>query len=204
MPINHLTKHRQCSNRVSAVAVWWCKRWLSGNRESATDTKSAGGHQDHLAADMHGHYHHPQRPISDEQPQHVAKCRSSQPAHSEWAAWNEHETLRAAALLVTGTRAVTARCTANNGRAWAGEQELCMVCSVMTAALACVTLVLELKEATARHRLELLTSGLNSGAATASGRPRIEEPRDGVAARCVRRSLRPTRPIRDNCAHTPY
>ena len=52
----------------------------------------------------------------------------------------------AAALLVTDTRAVTARCLATNGRAWAGEQELCMVCSVMTAALACVTLELELKE----------------------------------------------------------
>ena len=52
----------------------------------------------------------------------------------------------AVALLVTSMRTGTVPCMANNGRAWADEQELCMVCSVTTAALACVTLVLELKE----------------------------------------------------------
>ena len=57
---------------------------------------------------------------------------------------SDHESLMAVVLLVTDTRAVTVRCMATNGRAWAGEQELCMVCSVMSAALACVTLVLAL------------------------------------------------------------
>ena len=66
----------------------------------------------------------------------------------------------AVALLVTDTRTVTVPCMATNGRAWAGEQELCLVCSVITAALACVTLVLELKEHSSRRRLELLTRGL--------------------------------------------
>ena len=147
MPINHLTKHRQCSIRVTAVAVQWCKRWLSRDRESAKDIKLTGGHREHLTADTHGHCHQPKRPMRDEQPPHSgSKCRSPQPAHSELAAWNDHESLIAAVLLVIDARAVTVRCTANNGRAWAGEQELCMVCSVMTAALACVTLVLELKD----------------------------------------------------------
>ena len=67
----------------------------------------------------------------------------------------------AAVLLVTDTRAVNVRCMATNGRAWAGEQELCMVCSVMSATLACETLVLELKEHSFRRRLELLTRGLH-------------------------------------------
>ena len=72
MPIDHLTKHRQCSIRVTAAAVWRCKRWLSLNRESSTDIKSAGGHRVHLTTDAHGHCHHPYRPIRDEQPPHGA------------------------------------------------------------------------------------------------------------------------------------
>ena len=46
---------------------------------------------------------------------------------------SEHETLLAAAVVVVGTRAVTKRCMAANGRAWAGEQELWMDCSIMSA-----------------------------------------------------------------------
>ena len=72
MPINHLTKHRQCSIWVAAVAVWRCKRWLSLKRESATDTTSAGGHRVHLTTDAHSHYHQVQRPICGEQPLHGA------------------------------------------------------------------------------------------------------------------------------------
>ena len=52
-----------------------------------------------------------------------------------------HETFVAAAVAVTDTCAVTARCMAANNRAWADEQELWMVCSIMSAALACSTLV---------------------------------------------------------------
>ena len=74
---------------------------------------------------------------------------------------NGHETFVAAAVAITDTCAVTARCMAANGRAWAGEQELCTVCSVTSAALACVTLVLELEEHRSRSRLELLTRGLH-------------------------------------------
>ena len=74
VPIDHFTKHRQCSIQVSAVAVWWCKRWLSRHRESPTDRKSIDGHQGHLTADIHGHHHHLQRPIPDAQPSHVANA----------------------------------------------------------------------------------------------------------------------------------
>ena len=45
---------------------------------------------------------------------------------------SEHETWL---TVVVGTRAVTARCMAANGRARADEQELWMVCSIMSAAL---------------------------------------------------------------------
>ena len=58
---------------------------------------------------------------------------------------NGHETFVAAAVAVTGTCVMTARCMAANGRAWADEQELWMVCSIMSAALACKRLVLELQ-----------------------------------------------------------
>ena len=74
MPINHLTKHRQRSIRVTAVAVQWCKRWLSRDRESAKDIKLTGGHRDHLTADTHGHCHQPQRPKRDALPPHVANA----------------------------------------------------------------------------------------------------------------------------------
>ena len=66
----------------------------------------------------------------------------------------------AVAVAVTDTRTATARTMATYEQAWAGEQELCMVCSVITAALACVTLVLELKEHSSRRRLELFTPDL--------------------------------------------
>ena len=91
----------------------------------------------------------------------------------------------AAALLVTDTRAVTARCMATKSRAWAGEQELCMVCSVMTAALACVTLVLELKEHRSRRRLELLTRGLKSKLRSSLAELTFQVPRSGVG-RCAK------------------
>ena len=108
----------------------------------------------------------------------------------------------AAALLVTDTRAVTARCMATKGRAWAGKQELCMVCSVMTAALACVTLVLELKEHGSRRRLELLTRGLKSKLRSSLAEFRFQVPRSG-AGRCAKAMfLRADRPIRDNLGQT--
>ena len=49
---------------------------------------------------------------------------------------NEPETLLAAAVAVTDTRAVTARSMPASARAWPGELELWMVCSTMRAALA--------------------------------------------------------------------
>ena len=57
-----------------------------------------------------------------------------------------------------------------------------MVCSVMTAALACVTLVLELKEHRYRRRLELLTRGLktNTGRITSCVILQLEERRRPV------------------------
>ena len=54
---------------------------------------------------------------------------------------NELETLMAAAVAVADTRTVTARSMAAYEQAWAAEQELWMVCSIMSAALACSTLV---------------------------------------------------------------
>ena len=50
---------------------------------------------------------------------------------------NEHESVMAAAAAVADTCAATARSMAAYGRASSGEQELWMVCSIMTAALAC-------------------------------------------------------------------
>ena len=55
---------------------------------------------------------------------------------------HEHVTLIAAAAAVTDTWATTAACTTINGRAWLSEEELWVVCSVWTAALACETHVL--------------------------------------------------------------
>ena len=72
------------------------------------------------------------------------------------------ESLIAVVLLVVGTRTVTVRCTATNGRGWTGDQELCIVCSAMTAALACVTLCVGSQQHRSRRWLELLTHGLNT------------------------------------------
>ena len=55
-----------------------------------------------------------------------------------------------------------------------------MVCSVMTAALACVTLVLELKEHRSRRRLELLTCGLHGEMAEAWLRIPLKVSRSGA------------------------
>ena len=52
---------------------------------------------------------------------------------------NELETLMAAVVVVAGTRVVTARSMEADGSAWTGEQELWMVCSIMSAPLACET-----------------------------------------------------------------
>ena len=46
---------------------------------------------------------------------------------------NELETLLAAAAVITETRAVTARSMPANARAWPGEQELWMLCFIMSA-----------------------------------------------------------------------
>ena len=54
--------------------MWWCKRWLSLNRESAADRKSAGGHRVHLTTDAHSYCHHPHRPACAEQPPHRANA----------------------------------------------------------------------------------------------------------------------------------
>ena len=59
---------------------------------------------------------------------------------AEWAVRNELETLMTAAVAVEDVRAVTAQCMATYEQAWAGDQELSMVCSKppsMSAALAC-------------------------------------------------------------------
>ena len=53
---------------------------------------------------------------------------------------NELETLMTAVVAVEEVRAVTAQCMATYEQAWAGDQELSMVCSKppsMSAALAC-------------------------------------------------------------------
>ena len=51
----------------------------------------------------------------------------------------ELDTLMAAAVAVADTCAATARTMAAYGRASSGEQEQWMLCSIMTAALACTT-----------------------------------------------------------------
>ena len=52
---------------------------------------------------------------------------------------NELETLMTVVVVVADACAVTARSMAADGRAWTDELELWMVCSIMTAALACST-----------------------------------------------------------------
>ena len=52
---------------------------------------------------------------------------------------DELETLMAVVVVVADTCAVTARSMADYGRAWTDELELWMVCSIMSAALACST-----------------------------------------------------------------
>ena len=47
-------------------------RWLSLNRESTTDRKSAHAHRLRLTTDAHSHCHDPYRPGCDEQPLHTA------------------------------------------------------------------------------------------------------------------------------------
>ena len=77
--------------------------------------------------------------MCDEKPPHRANAALRHRTSRELAVRSEHETLLAAAVVVVGTRAVTKRCMAANGRARADEQELWMVCSIMSAALACET-----------------------------------------------------------------
>ena len=75
--------------------------------------------------------------MCDEKPPHRANAALRHRTSRELAVSSEHETLLAAAVAVTDTCAVTVRCMAANGRAWADEQELWMVCSIMSAALGC-------------------------------------------------------------------
>ena len=77
--------------------------------------------------------------MCDEKPPHRANAALRHRTSRELAVSSEHETLLAAAVVVVGTRAVTKRCMEANGRARADEQELWMVCSIMSAALACET-----------------------------------------------------------------
>ena len=79
---------------------------------------------------------------------------------------NELKTLMAAVVVAKGTCPATTRAIPTYEQAWAGEQELWMVCSTMSAPLAAKRMMFELKEATARQRLELFESGLKSGTAT--------------------------------------
>ena len=60
---------------------------------------------------------------------------------------NELETLIAAVVVAKDTCAATTRAMATYEQAWAGEQELWMVCCATSAALACSTMLIELKEA---------------------------------------------------------
>jgi hypothetical protein len=79
-----------------------------------------------------------------------------------------------------------------------------MVCSVMTAALASVTLVLELKEHSFRRRLELFARDLKCRAAVLLRCTAIEVPRSG-AGQCAKAVfLRAGRPTGHNFVHTPY
>ena len=79
-----------------------------------------------------------------------------------------------------------------------------MVCSVMTAALACVTLVLELKEHRSRRRLELLTRGLKTKLRSTLAEFSFQVPSSGVG-RCAKAMfLRARRAIRDNFIHTSH
>ena len=65
-----------------------------------------------------------------------------------------------------------------------------MDCSIMSAALACATLVVQLNPAAARERFELFDSDLKCKVDTVRVHLAFWVPRDGVAARCVRRRLR--------------
>ena len=76
--------------------------------------------------------------MCDEQPPHRANAALRHRTSSELAVSSEHETLLTVAVVVVDTRMVTAWCMAANGRARADEQELWIVCSTMSAALACV------------------------------------------------------------------
>jgi hypothetical protein len=79
-----------------------------------------------------------------------------------------------------------------------------MDCSIMSAALACVTLVLELKEHRSRRRLELLTRGLQMRKVQQLKFSHLKVPRSS-ADQCAKAVfLRGRRPIRDNFIHTPY
>ena len=78
-----------------------------------------------------------------------------------------------------------------------------MVCSAMTAALACVTLVLELKEHSFRRRLELLTPDLHGEMQPSWMHLPLQVPRSGVD-RCAKAMfLRARRPSGHNFIHTP-
>ena len=57
----------------------------------------------------------------------------------------------------------TAACTMTDGRAWLSEEDLWVVCSVWTAALACTTLVFLLKEHRSFDWKELFSNGLLCG-----------------------------------------
>ena len=59
----------------TAVAVWWCKQWLSLVKESSADKPFSGGHRVQFTDDTHERFHHPHRPMSDEQPQQRGNAR---------------------------------------------------------------------------------------------------------------------------------
>ena len=70
-----------------------------------------------------------------------SQCCSCRRTSGQWTVGSELETLMAVAVAVTNTRTATARTMAVYEQAWAGEQELWMACSNMTAPLACESTV---------------------------------------------------------------
>ena len=63
-----------------------------------------------------------------------SQCCSCRRAHGEWLVIIELNSLKTAAVPVADTRMATARSTTANGQARTGEQELCIICSIMSAA----------------------------------------------------------------------
>ena len=83
--------------------------------------------------------YHIDRRMTNKPPYAPNVARHSLLVVSEWAAWNDHETLMAAAVMVAGTSAVTAQSMPTYGSSWPSELELWVVCSITTAALGCET-----------------------------------------------------------------